>query len=337
MQPSPRSSDEAQTWAWFLALSAIWGSSFLFIRIGLDEGVPPFTIVALRALFGSAFLAVAMRLIGGRLPRRWESWKRLFVLALTNVVVPFALIAWGQQYISSGMASILNAMVPLFTIVLAAIVLHDEALTLARLGGLAVGFAGVVLLALPSLGAALDDAGAAQYLVAMVAVAVATISYAIAAVYTRHRITGQPLVEADDGTLRPPRPQEIALGSTLAALPTIGVMALVVERPEAGIAALPDTGTGWFAVLWLGFLGTGFGYLLFFGIMERWGATRTTLVTFVIPIVAVALGFVVLGERLQLLELLGAVLIIWGVALVNGSVGQRPLVRTPKAEPRLEP
>jgi drug/metabolite transporter (DMT)-like permease len=321
-----------------VALSAIWGSSFMFIRLGLDEGIPPFTIVALRAVFGSLFLVVALRFVHGRLPRRWVAWRRLIVLALTNIVVPFALIAWSQQFIPSGMASILNAMVPLFTIVLAAIVLHDEALTPARIGGLAIGLAGVVLLALPSVGAALFDASAAQSVAAMAAVAGATILYAIAAVYTRHRLTGQAVFDAADGTLRPPRAQELALGSTLAAIPLIGALALVVERPETGIAALPQTGIGWFAVLWLGLLGTGFGYLLFYGIIERWGATRTTLVTYVIPVVAVALGFVFLGERLLPLEVVGAVLIIGGVALVNGSVGQRPLLRASEpAEPRLEP
>lgn len=336
-EPLDERASDARTWAWFLALSAIWGSSFMFIRIGLDEGIPPFTIVALRALFGSLVLAVAARLIGARLPRSREAWRRMLVLGLTNIVVPFALISWAQQYIPSGLASILQSMVPLSTIVLAAVVLHDEALTLARLGGLAIGFAGVVLLALPSLSAGFDDTRATQALLAMVAVAIATVSYAIAAVYTRHRISGQQLIEVEGDSPRAPRSAEIALGSTLAALPIIGALALVVERPVEGLAALPQTGAGWFTVLWLGILGTGVGYLLFFGILERWGATRTTLVTYVLPVVAVALGFLFLGERLQPLELVGAVLIIGGVVLVNGSVGQRPLLRSSRAAPRLEP
>jgi drug/metabolite transporter (DMT)-like permease len=309
----------------------------MFIRIGLEEGIPPLTIVALRALFGSLFLVVAARLVRARLPRSREAWGRLLVLAITNIVVPFALISWGQQYISSGMASILNAMVPFFTVLLASLVLHDEALTPARLGGLAVGFVGVVLLALPSLGSAFDDALAARSLVAMLAVIVATVSYAVAAVYTRRRLSGQPIIGTGDGSMRALRSPEIALGSTLAALPIIGGLALVVERPEVGLAALPQTGTGWFTVLWLGLLGTGCGYLLFFGIIERWGATRTTLVTYVLPVVAVALGFVFLGERLRILELVGAALIIGGIVLVNGSAGQRPILRASRTASRLEP
>jgi drug/metabolite transporter (DMT)-like permease len=210
-------------------------------------------------------------------------------------------------------------------------------LSSARLGGLAVGFVGVVLLALPSLGAAFDDAAHVGSLVGMLAVVLATISYAVAAVYSRLRLTGQPIVEAGDGTLRAPRPQEIALGSTLAALPAITIVALLFERPAHGLLALPGSGNAWFAVLWLGLLGTGCGYLLFYGILERWGATRTTLVTYVIPIVAVSLGFLLLGERLQLLELLGAVLIIAGVVLVNGSIGRQSVVRSTREAPRLEP
>ena len=336
-EPLDARAPEARTWAAFLGLSAIWGSSFLFIEVGLEEGVPPFTIVGMRVLFGSLFLAGALVLTGGRLSVRWDVWRRFLVLGLTNVVVPFALIAWGQQHIPSGMASILNALVPFFTIMLASLVIHDEVLTVARLGGLGVGFVGVVMLALPSLGAAFDDAAHVRSLMAMLAVVVATVSYAVAAVYTRLRLTGQPLIEAGDGTRRAPRPQEIGLGSTLAALPVITVLALLFERPANGLLDLPQTDTAWFAVLWLGLLGTGIGYLLFFGILERWGATRTTMVTYVIPIVAVSLGFLVLGERLQPLEILGAALIIGGVVLVNGSLGQRPILRSARAAPRLEP
>jgi drug/metabolite transporter (DMT)-like permease len=105
----------------------------------------------------------------------------------------------------------------------------------------------------------------------------------------------------------------------------ITVLALLVERPEGGLLAIPDSALGWVAMMWLGALGTGVAYLLFFRIIARWGATRTTLVTYVIPLVAIVLGFVVLGERLRLIELVGAALIIAGVVLVNANVGQRPL------------
>lgn len=337
VQPVTRPASDAQTWALFLLLSAIWGSSFLFIKIGLDEGVPPLTIVSMRTLFGVLLLTLVVLIRGGRLPLSWIVWKRMFMLGLTNIVVPFALIAWGQQHIPSGMAGILNAMVPLFTVVLAAVLLHDETVTPAKLGGLAIGFSGVVLLALPSLGAAGDDADAALAVAAMAAVVLATVFYAVAAVYTRRRLTGQVIIVERDGSVRAPYPQEIALGSTVAAFVTITALALIFERPAGGLVALPESSAGWFAVLWLGILGTGLAYLLFFRIIERWGATRTTLVTYVIPVVAIVLGFALLEERLRSIELAGAALIIGGVVLVNASAGQRPLFVRSAPRSRLEP
>jgi len=316
----------------FLCLAAIWGSSFLWIKIGLDEGVAPMTIVAMRTVFAGILLTVVLLARGGRLPLQWNVWKRMFFLGATNIAVPFALIAWGQQYIPTGMASILNAMVPLFTIVLAAIALADEHITVARLTGLGIGFLGVVVLALPSLEAARADEDAVFAVAGMLAVALAAVFYAVASVYTRRRLTGHPIIEQPDGSVRAPLPVEISLGSTVAAFIMVTAMALVFERPEGGLIAIPESSLGWVAMVWLGALGTGLAYLLFFRIIERWGATRTTLVTYVIPVVAIALGFIVLGERLRPLELAGAVLIIAGIVLVNANVGQRPLFGRARAE-----
>ena len=159
----------------------------------------------------------------------------------------------------------------------------------------------------------------------MLAVAAATLFYAIAGVFTRRQLNRRAIVRAADGSLRPPTPLETALGSSLVAGLVATTLAVVLERPPDGLLAVPASGEGWLAVLWLGVLGTGLAYLLHFRILERWGPTRASLVTYVIPLVAVTLGFVVLGERLEPLELVGAALIIGGVVLVNGSVGQRPL------------
>jgi len=318
-----------------VSLAAIWGSSFLFTKLLLQDGVPPFTIVLFRTLFGTVLLGLVLMVAGGSLRMSVAAWWRMGFLGMTNIVIPYALIAWGQQYIPTGMASILNALVPIFTFVLAAVVLHDEGLTGARSGGLVLGFVGVVLLALPSLGAAVDDAGGVLALEGMLAVALAGVSYAVAAVYSRHRLTGQPLVAPRDGTLRPPSALEIALGSTLVAL-VVTAPTLVLERPGDGPMHLPASFGGWLGIVWLGALGTGFAYLLFFSILERWGATRTTLVTYVIPVAAITLGFVFLGERLRPVELLGALLVIGGVVLVNGAVGRRGVGSAPPASADLD-
>jgi drug/metabolite transporter (DMT)-like permease len=326
-QSNTHATSDVQTWVMFLTLSVIWGSSFVWIRLGLEAGVAPLALVSARTLFAGLFLVLVLVARGGRLPLRWNLWKRMIFVGATNIVVPFTLIAWGQQYIPSGMASILNAMVPLFTVVFAALALADEHITPARLAGLGTGFAGVVVLALPSLEAAGADENAALALAGMLAVAGAAVSYGLSSVYTRRRVTGLPIIEQPDGTMRALMPVEISLGSTATAFVMITALALVFERPESGLLALPQSATGWLAVAWLGALGTGVAYLLFFPILERWGATRATLVTYVIPVVAIALGFIVLGERLRPIELAGAALVIGGIVLVNARRGQRPLFR----------
>jgi drug/metabolite transporter (DMT)-like permease len=318
----------------FLSLAAIWGSSFLWIAVALDEGVAPLTIVALRTLFAGGLLAIVLLARGGRLPLRWNLWKRMLFLGAANIVVPFALIAWGQQYIASGMASILNAMVPLFTIVFAAVALADEHITAAKLGGLGVGFVGVIVLAMPSVEAAGADEDAALAVAGMLAVVGAGAFYGIASVYTRRRLTGMPIIDQPDGSRRAPLPVEISLGSTVSAFLMVSVLALVLERPEGGLLALPASSLGWIGLIWLGALGTGLAYLLYFRILERWGATRSTLVTYLIPVVAIVLGFIVLGERLLPQELVGAALIIGGVVLVNGTRGQTPLFGEARAQAR---
>ena len=324
--------NDAQSWAMFLTLAVIWGSSFMWITVALEDGVPPMTIVAWRALAACILLVAVLAYRGGRLPLTLNLWKRMFVLGATNMVIPMALISWGQQFIPSGMASILNAMVPLFTIVLAAVALADEHITAAKLGGLAVGFVGVIVLASPNLSAAAGDEDAAAAVAGMLAVAGAGFFYALASVYVRRRITGMPIVEQPDGSVRAPLPVEIALGTTATALLMITLLAVLFERPDGGVISVPQTVGSWVGVVWLGALGTGVAYLLFYRLIARWGATRTTLVTYVIPIVAIVVGYVVLGERLRPVELVGAALIIGGVVLVNANVGQKPLFGRARAD-----
>jgi drug/metabolite transporter (DMT)-like permease len=321
-----RSSSAALLWVTFLALAFIWGSSFLFIKIGLEEGLTPFWLVSARLWIATIFLTVVLRLTGARLPRDRRTLRALAVLGVINVAVPFGFITWGELYITSALASILNGLVPLFTIVIAALALHDEPITLNRLGGLAIGFAGAVLLISPGFEAGVEPAAAPPFpLAGELAVVLASVSYAFAAVYIRRTVAGKPLVDDPRTGPRSLTPVEIALPQGIIGGVITTTVALLFERPEGGLVALPASAQAWFAVTWLAVLGSGVAYLLFFRIIRAWGATRTTLVTYVMPVVGIALGVIVLQERLHLAEILGGALVIGGLVLANSSIGQRRL------------
>ncbi len=321
---APPRGDSLALWLVFGALSAAWGSSFLFIKIGLEEGLPPLTLVTFRLLIAVAFLSIVLRLTRGRLPRQRATIYRLAALGLINVAIPFGLITWGELWIPSALASILNGLVPLFTIVIAAVLLRDEPITANRLAGLVIGFVGAALLLSPQLATADPTVDSTMMLLGELAVVVASLSYAFAAVYIRRTISGKPLVDDPIRGPRPLTPVETALPQCVSALAIIGVMALVFERPD-GAFVVPPTLPAWFAVGWLGIIGSGIAYLLFFRLISAWGATRTTLVTYVMPVVGIVLGVLVLGERLDAAEVIGAGLVIGGLVLANSSMGQRRL------------
>jgi drug/metabolite transporter (DMT)-like permease len=330
-----RSDQEAFIWGLFLSLALIWGSSFLFIKIGLDAGMAPFTLVTWRMAMASLFLVVVLRFSRGRVPRAPGSFRRLTILALFNVAVPALLISWGEQSISSALTSVLNGLNPLFTIVIAALVLRDEPITLNRLAGLLIGFGGAALIASPNIGQSGSGVSATAALLGELAVALGALSYAVGAVYARHRITGHALVDDPDAGLRQASPVEIALPQAAISGVFCGIFALLFERPADGLLALPPDATAWFAVTWLGMLGSGLAYLLFFRLVRAWGATRTTMVTYAMPIVGISLGFMVLREQLHPIEIVGSVLVLAGLILANSSVGRRVLFqrRTPAPSP----
>jgi drug/metabolite transporter (DMT)-like permease len=323
LMKTPRS-DATALWLVFGALSMAWGSSFLFIKIGVEEGLPPLSLVSFRLWIGALFLTIALRVIGGRFPRGRTALRRLAFLSLINVVIPFTLITWGEIWISSALAGILNGLVPLFVIVLAAFVLRDEPITTNRLAGLIIGFVGAVVLLSPNLGAGPAGVDASMSLFGELAIVVASISYACAGVYIRHSIAGQPLVAVPDADARPLTPVEIGLAQCVISATGTTVLAFVFER-SGTILTLPPSLDAWFAVAWLGIIGSGIAYLLFFRLISAWDATRTSLVTYVMPIVAIALGVILLGERLDLAEILGAALVIGGLVLANSAFGQRRL------------
>ncbi len=290
-------------WLLFLILGFMWGSSYLFIKIAVDSfGV--FTLVALRLLIGAAFLWVAFRLNGTSLPRERRIYGHLVVMALINITIPFGLITWAEQSVDSALAAILNATVPLMVIVIAPMFLPDEPIRLNGVVGLAVGFIGVVLLVSPGLTTATGT------LPGSIALLGSSLAYALGNVYNRRNVRGLP-------------PLVPAVFQVTFALIITGVLALVLEQPWT---ARPDVGD-WFSVVWLGIFGSGLAYVLYFRLLGRWGATRTSLVAYLLPVYGIVLGFLVLQEPVDVTLIVGTVLVIAGVALVNSPWGQRRLFR----------
>ncbi len=293
-------------WLIFIALGFMWGSSYVFIKIGVDDGLPPLTLVALRLFFGFLVLATVVRLAREPLPRSPRQYGHLLVMSVINIVVPFFLITWGEQSIDSALAAILNATVPLMVIVLAPLVLPDEHVTVNRLLGLAIGFVGVLVLFVPDLGVLEGN-----QLLGWLALIGSSISYAIGNVYSKRNVKG----------LRPMIP---ALFQVTFALVISGILALIVDRPIGRVAVTPE---GLLAVVWLGVLGSGLAYLAYFRLLRDWGATRIALVAYLLPVFGIALGALA-GEPITLNRLAGTALIIGGVALVNARWGNRPLLRS---------
>ena len=288
-------------WLLFLLLGGIWGSSYLFIKIGVEEGLPPLTLVMLRLLIGFGLLATVVALAREPLPRQPRVYLHLTVMGAVSMAIPFTLITWAERSVDSTLASILAAAIPLIVLVIAAFVLRDERLTRARAAGLAVGFAGVAILVGFDPGAL-----ASGDVVPKLALVGATVSYAVGAVYAKRFVHG----------LRPMIPALLQVGFAFVML---AVLAFVFERP---LEVVP-TPESVFAVVWLGLLGSGVAYLLFFRILGSWGATRTSLVAYLLPVFGIALGATVLNEPVDASLLLGAALVIGGIALVNAPPGSR--------------
>ena len=290
-------------WGLFLALGLMWGTSYLFIKIGV-ETLPTFTLVAVRLGIGLVFLAAVVAIARERLPRDPKIYGHLLVMSVVNVALPFALITSAEQSVDSAVAAILNGGVPLFTIVIAALFLHDEPITVNRIFGLLIGYAGVILL----VGRGFGSGGGEGAISGELALLGSTASYGLGAVYARRNVRG----------LRPMIP---ALFQVMFAFVITGVIALVIERPFDVVW----TGRSIFAVVWLGLLGSGLAYLCFFRLLQSWGATRTTMVAYLLPIVGIVAGALVLNEVVDAGILVGTALVIGGVALVNSRYGHRRL------------
>ncbi|PWV95287.1 threonine/homoserine efflux transporter RhtA [Hoeflea marina] len=285
----PRSMDLA-TWGLLVALGLIWGASFFFGRVAVAH-IPPFTLVLARV----SIAALALHLAFGRMPGFYAlltaRWRALLLMGLLNNAIPFTLIFAGQTQIGAGLASILNATTPLWTVLVTQVLTSDEKISRAKLIGCALGIAGTVLLIGP---AALGQADTPLW--AKLAVIGAAISYGFATAWGKRFRDLPPRVTAT-GQLT---------ASSLIMLP----VALLWDQPwQLAVPPLPVIG----AVLALALVSTAFAYIIFFRILSRAGATATSLVTLLVPPSAILLGVLFLGESLSLLEACGMGLIALGL------------------------
>ncbi len=296
-------------WLVFLGLGFIWGSSYLFIKLAVDD-FGTATLVALRLVIGATLLWAVVLVARQTLPREPRMYGHLIVMAVINIMIPFLLITWAEQSVESSLAAILTSPVPLFAIVLSSLFLPDEPIRVNGLLGLLVGFVGVILVVSPGL------TGAGSSISGQLALLGAAFSYACGAVYARRNVRGlAPMVPA-------------VFQVTFAAI-MASTLALLLEHPWT---ATPDA-QAIFSIVWLGILGSGVAYLFVFRLFKNWGATRTTLVAYEIPVWGIVLGFLVLGEPVGAQLIAGTALIITGVALVNARFGRRRLFgRVPPIE-----
>ncbi|HMS19376.1 EamA family transporter [uncultured Sphingorhabdus sp.] len=284
-------------WLLIGILSILWGGAFFLIEVGL-RSYPPITLVFMRLVLAVPPMWIAMRLMGERLPTQPRIWGLLAVVGALNCALPFILFFWGQQYLDSGYASILNATTPLWGVVTAHFLTSDEKATPARIIGVLVGMAGIVVMVGPE-----AMKGLSNNLLAQIACIVSTIFYSFAAIYGR-RLSQTELT-----------PMAVATGQTLvAALMMVPIVAVMDQPWTMATPRLDSTLAG----ITLALFSTALAYTLYFRLIDRSGASNAQLVAFLMPILAVILGIAFLGESLSGGQIAGAGLIAVGLAILDG-------------------
>ncbi|GAB4445370.1 MAG: DMT family transporter [Anaerolineae bacterium] len=281
---------------WLLFLAALWGPSFLFIKVAVAE-IPPLTLMLGRVGIAGVFLYLILRAQGRKLLPFGPIWWHLAVVALVQNAIPFVLFGWGEQYIDSGLAAILNGTTPLFTLVLAHLFTTDDRLTPTKGVGTMIGFGGLLVLIGPSL-----LAGVRATTWGLLAVTLASVCYGVAIIYTRRHVRGLPPLVG---------PTTQLLLAALFLLP----LSLLVEQPFT--LPMPS----WAALgslIALSVFGTALAFVIYYLLIERVSATYVSMVTYLVPVFGVILGVVVLGETLSWNAYLGCALILLGVMIVNG-------------------
>ena len=287
---------DARDWSLLALLSVLWGGSFFFNGVLLRE-LPPLTVVLLRVALAAVILLPFLWVYRIAFPKSLSGWKPYLAIGLLNNVLPFSLVVTGQTYIPSGLASILNATTPLFTVVVMAAA-GDEKLHARRVAGVVAGLIGVIILRGQDLGLTTDQG------VGILLCLAGAFSYGLAALFARRRLSDSP-------------PLATATFQLLASSLMMAIIVAVFERPWR----LPMPGaTTWLAMIGLAALSTALAYIVFFQILRRSGSTNVMLVTLLIPVTAILLGHLVLGESVSLREMIGALVIGSALLLIDGRV-----------------
>ena len=283
-----------QSWLLLIILSVLWGGSFFFVAVALRE-FPPMTLALARVAFAAAFIYPIFIMQGGSLPATFAGWKPFIVMGLLNNIIPFSLIFAGQARIASGLASVLNATTPLFALLVLAS-FGEERLILRRVIGVLIGLAGVYVLRDP------DHVQSDSQLIGMLFCLGGALSYGFSGLWGRRNFKNVPPLTTTTCQL---------ISSSI----LMAVIAGAVDQPWE----LPMPGlTTWSAVVGLAALSTALAYILFFRIMAQAGAANVMLVTLLIPVTAIGLGVLVLGEPLLMREIVGALVIAASLLVIDG-------------------
>lgn len=287
-----------QEWLLLFLLSVIWGGSFFFAKVALAQ-VAPMTLVFFRVLLAAMALLVIIKALNKQIPTSGRLWLAFLLMGVLNNLIPFSLLFWSQTHISSGLAAIFNASVPVFTVLIAHFTTRDEPFSLGKLVGVLLGVMGVVIM----IGADLQAEASAQVIWAMLACVAAALSYGVASVYGRRfqRLKVEPLV--------------VAFGQVSAS--ALLMWLLLLSLGYSLQVQHWTLSTGW-SVLALALLSTALAYVIFFRILAKGGATNISLVTLLIPVSAIVLGVLFLDERLASSHVWGMLIIFAGLVAIDG-------------------
>ncbi len=283
-------------------LGAIWGTSYLFIKIIVQE-VPPLTLVAGRTGFAALILWILIFLIKIERPKDSKIWRSFAVVGLLNGAIPYTLISWGEQYIPSGWAALLQATTPIFTILAAHFLTQDDRINGKKTLGVILGFTGVGLLMLPEL-----RAGRLALTWGMLAIVGSSISYALASIFARKHLKGLSPILSSAG--------QLSFGFIY-----IFPLSMIFDHPFSLTPSLAAV-LSWTALI---LLGTVVGYIIFYTLLERSNATFAVSVTYVVPIFGLILGAIFLNETLNPVIIISLICILIGVLLIR--VKDKPLVK----------